>query len=368
MSAPLWTGPRDGDDHQWMAEPAPPPVTRPLRPAPPPPPPKRRRPWRWVAAAAVVLVLGAATIGVVDLLDGNPSTATVKPLPLDVGGRPAATRINQIYARVSSSVVSIQVIQSSGAGSGTGFVINADGTIVTNAHVVGDASQVKVRYDDKGDSYDAQVVGTDPSSDLAVLRPSSSSPKRPALPLADSDQVRVGDEAIAIGYPLGLDRTATAGIISGLGREIQAPNGFQIDQVIQTDAPINPGNSGGPLLDARGRVLGINAQIQTTSGEGSGVGFAVSVDTVKRSLSQLRRDGTARYSYLGVTTAPGCARATIASASRTAATSPAATSSSRSAAIRSARRTTSPRRSSSSRRARTSTSWSCAAGSGRRCA
>jgi putative serine protease PepD len=250
-----------------------------------------------------VLVLGAATIGVVDLLDGNPSTATVKPLPLDAGGRPAATRINQIYARVSSSVVSIQVIQSSGAGSGTGFVINADGTIVTNAHVVGDASQVKVRYDDKGDSYDAQVVGTDPSSDLAVLRPSSSSPKRPALPLADSDQVRVGDEAIAIGYPLGLDRTATAGIISGLGREIQAPNGFQIDQVIQTDAPINPGNSGGPLLDARGRVIGINSQIATAGSQGNvGIGFAVPSNTIRKVVPQLEAGKSIRRPYLGVST------------------------------------------------------------------
>jgi putative serine protease PepD len=182
-------------------------------------------------------------------------------------------------------------------------VINADGTIVTNAHVVGDASHVRVRYDDKGNSIDAQVVGTDPSSDLAVLRPGSGAPKRPPLTLANSDQVRVGDEAIAIGYPLGLDRTATAGIVSGLGREIQAPNGFQIDQVIQTDAPINPGNSGGPLLDARGRVIGINSQIATAGSQGNvGIGFAVPSNTIRKVVPQLEAGKPISRPYLGVST------------------------------------------------------------------
>ena len=139
------------------------------------------------------------------------------------------------------------------SGSGTGFLVDSDGTIVTNAHVVGDNSEVKVRFEDDGELHDARVLGVDASTDLAALKvdASAASGVKP-LALADSDDVQVGDTALAIGYPLGLDRTATAGIVSGLERDIQAPNGFSIDKVIQTDAPINPGNSGGPLLNANG--------------------------------------------------------------------------------------------------------------------
>ena len=152
--------------------------------------------------------------------------------------------------------------------------------------------------------------GTDPSSDLAVLHvdPGSSGPLRP-LPLADSDRVNVGDSVIAIGHPFGLDRTATAGIVSGLGREIQAPDGFQIDKVIQTDAPINPGNSGGPLLDARGRVVGVNSQIATGgAGNGSvGIGFAIPSNQVREVLPALSRGEHVEHAYLGVI--DGAARA-----------------------------------------------------------
>ena len=152
------------------------------------------------------------------------------------------------------------------------------------------------------------MLGTDPSSDLAVLRvdPGEARPLRP-LPLADSRACSVGDACVAIGYPLGLDRTATAGIVSGLGREIQAPNGFQIDEVIQTDAPINPGNSGGPLLDARGRVIGINSQIAT-----AGAAAATSASASRFPPNTRAQGGAARCSaasrssapYLGVTTTP----------------------------------------------------------------
>jgi putative serine protease PepD len=152
----------------------------------------------------------------------------------------------------------------------------------------------------------AEVLGTDPSSDLAVLRvdPGASGALRP-LPLADSDKVNVGDSVVAIGHPFGLDRTATAGIVSGLGREIQAPNGFQIDEVIQTDAPINPGNSGGPLIDARGRVVGVNSQIATGSGgNGSvGIGFAIPSNRVREVLPALSQGKTIERPYLGVATA-----------------------------------------------------------------
>jgi putative serine protease PepD len=154
------------------------------------------------------------------------------------------------------------------------------------------------------------VLGTDPSVDIAVLHvdPSDAGTLHP-LALADSDRVKVGDTAIAIGNPLGLDRTATSGIVSGLGREIRAPNGFQIDKVIQTDAPINPGNSGGPLLDSRGRVIGVNSQI-ATSGAGSGnigIGFAVPSNTVRTVVPQLKSGRGVQHAYLGVSTGPAVA-------------------------------------------------------------
>ena len=202
--------------------------------------------------------------------------------------------------------MSVQVAKGGGAASGTGFVVDADGTIVTNAHVVEGAEQAQVRFDDTGRAVPARILGTDPSSDLAVLSvDKNSAPRLRVLPLADSDKVRVGDSAIAIGYPLGLDRTATAGIISGLGREIQAPNGFTIDEVIQTDAPINPGNSGGPLIDANGRVIGVNSQIATAGSQGNvGIGFAVPANTVREIVPQLKGGQSIARPYLGVSTSP----------------------------------------------------------------
>ena len=157
--------------------------------------------------------------------------------------------------------------RSEGAATGSGFVVDKDGTIVTNAHVVEGAESVTVRFDEKGDRVDAKVRGRDPSSDLAVLKidPSQVENLQP-LPLGDSSDVKVGDPTIAIGNPFGLSRTVTTGIVSAKQRQIEAPNGFQISNVIQTDASINPGNSGGPLLDAAGRVIGINSQIATGSG------------------------------------------------------------------------------------------------------
>src|SRR5205823_2433561 len=152
----------------------------------------------------------------------------------------------------------------------TGFLVDGRDTIVTNAHVVGSASRVAVRFGAHGRTLDGHVLGTDESSDLAVVHVDPSAVPADAKPLrlADSSRVRVGDTAIAIGNPFGLDRTATEGIVSALDRQIQAPNGFQIDHVIQTDAPINPGNSGGPLLDDAGHVIGVTTQI-ATSGNGA---------------------------------------------------------------------------------------------------
>jgi putative serine protease PepD len=164
-----------------------------------------------------------------------------------------------------------------------------------------------VRLGDDDTPVTARVAGADPSTDLAVLRvdPSATRSIRP-LALADSDDVTVGDAAIAIGFPLGLDRTATQGIVSGVGRQIEAPNGFSIDEVIQTDAPINPGNSGGPLLDARGRVIGVNSQIATAGAGGGnvGIGFAVPSDTVREVVPRLKAGGSVERAWLGVSTAP----------------------------------------------------------------
>ena len=241
-----------------------------------------------VAVAVAGSASGAYIVGAKD--DDHEPAAPSRA----AGGQLAPAQISAIYARASRGVVSVQVSSGSGTASGTGFVFDSDGTIVTNAHVVGDAQQAQVRFDDDA-PVQAQVVGTDPSSDLAVLHvdPAQAGTLQP-LTLGESDDVRVGDTAIAVGYPFGLDRTATAGIVSGLGRRIQAPNGVSIDEVIQTDAPINPGNSGGPLLDASGRVIGVNSQIATASGGGGnvGVGFAIPSDTVREVVPRLKAGQT----------------------------------------------------------------------------
>jgi putative serine protease PepD len=232
------------------------------------------------------ILLGSGLVGG-DNTSSNSSSATVPTaLPAAPKGAaaspPANGSVGAIYAAASKGVVSIQ----STDGTGTGFVVDADGTIVTNSHVVGSDKRVKVRFGDSGKPLDAQVLGSDPSVDIAVLH--------------------VDPATTGTLYPLGLDRTATTGIISGIGREIRAPNGFQIDKVIQTDAPINPGNSGGPLLDSRGRVVGVNSQIATAgAGTGNiGIGFAVPANTVRQVVPQLKSGQGVQHAYLGVSTAP----------------------------------------------------------------
>ncbi len=193
--------------------------------------------------------------------------------------------------------------QQQGTATGSGFVINSDGTILTNYHVVENAVKVTVSFE-HGKTVEAKVVGKDPSNDLAVLRIPTEGLTMHVLTLGDSSKAEVGDPVLAIGNPFGLDRTLTTGVISALQREITAPNGFTISNVLQTDAPINPGNSGGPLLNEAGEVIGINSQIETGgSGGGSvGIGFAVPINTAKSELSQLEKGGTVRAAYLGVST------------------------------------------------------------------
>jgi putative serine protease PepD len=265
-------------------------------------PPRKRRGWI-LPALALFAAIGALAVATVALLDdGGSSTEDALAPALVSGGKAAPTSlVGKVYASAGPGVVSVQV----GNGSGTGFVVATDGTIVTNNHVVGDAATAEVRFNDTGRLLQAQVLGSDPSSDLAVLKvdPSQAGDLRP-LVLADSDDVAIGDAVVAIGHPFNLDRTVTSGIISGVGRSIQAPNGFQIDKVLQTDAAINPGNSGGPLLDARGRVIGVNSQIATSSGGSQGIGFAIPANTVRDILPQLRRGQTVERPYIGIQMAP----------------------------------------------------------------
>jgi S1-C subfamily serine protease len=194
-----------------------------------------------------------------------------------------------------------QETQRQGVATGSGIVIDGNGTILTNYHVIENAIKVTVSFE-KGKSVEAQVVGKDPSNDLAVLRISTDGLTLHPLTLGDSSAVEVGDPVYAIGNPFNLERTLTTGVISALQREITAPNGFAIDHVLQTDAPINPGNSGGPLLNSAGQVIGINSQIETGgSGDGSvGIGFAVPINTAKSEISELEKGGSVASAFLGV--------------------------------------------------------------------
>jgi S1-C subfamily serine protease len=192
--------------------------------------------------------------------------------------------------------------QRQGQATGSGILIDRKGTILTNYHVVENAIKVTVGFE-KGKTVEAQIVGKDPSHDLAVLRIHPDGLTLHPIPLGDSNSVQVGDPVYAIGNPFDLERTLTTGVISALQRHLEAPNGFQINGVLQTDAPINPGNSGGPLLNGQGQVIGINSQIETAGGNGSvGIGFAVPINLAKNEISQLLRGGTLRGAYLGITT------------------------------------------------------------------
>jgi S1-C subfamily serine protease len=216
----------------------------------------------------------------------------------------SATDVSALYERVSPGVVSVDVTTAQGGGTGSGFVLDRDGYILTNDHVVDGAQTVRVHFADASASgVSARVVGTDPSTDLALLKIDAGDRKLTPLALGSSNGLKVGQPAIAIGSPFRLEGTLTTGVISALGRSIQAPNNFSIDNVVQTDAAINPGNSGGPLLDASGKVVGINAQIATSTQSNSGVGFAIPIDTAKQVLSQLKSGQEIKRPYLGVQTA-----------------------------------------------------------------
>jgi S1-C subfamily serine protease len=189
-----------------------------------------------------------------------------------------------------------------GDASGSGFVIDREGHVLTNNHVIEGASKVTVTLGDSDERYDAEVVGTDPGTDIALLEVDAPASEFHPLTLGRSAEMEVGDPVVAIGNPFGLERTVTSGIVSALQRNIQAPNGFSISQVIQTDAAINPGNSGGPLINAAGEVIGINAQIATGGGGNGnvGIGFAIPIDTVRANLEQLKETGEVEHAFIGI--------------------------------------------------------------------
>lgn len=267
-----------------------------------------------LCAVAVGLVLIAT--GVVDGDDdtGAPAVQRItQPIADEDDGGGGVLRVDQIYDAAGPGVVFVEaqgaagespfgLPDQGGTASGSGFVLDRDGFILTNGHVVDRAEDVTVSFGDD-EQLPAEIVGSDLSTDLAVLRVDPDEVDLTPLALGDSSKVEVGDPTVAIGNPFGFDRTVTTGIVSAIQRQITAPNGFSIDHVLQTDASINPGNSGGPLLDAQGRVIGVNSQIATGGANGSvGIGFAVPINTAKDVVPQLKEEGEVERAFLGVTT------------------------------------------------------------------
>jgi S1-C subfamily serine protease len=277
-----------------------PPVPLPDEAAARPPPERPSRFWRF--AAVWVLVLATLWIGprtvVTRMMTGDePRAVTPRGALGDIEGHTVA-----LFEQAAPSVVTIVTEGGRGArrtGAGSGFVWDRAGHVVTNAHVVDGAARVLVRFDDGGTAL-AAVVGTDPDNDLAVVRLGGSLQVLRPIPVGTSADLRVGQQAFAIGNPFGLSRTLTTGIVSAIDRRLPTQGGREIAGVIQTDAAINPGNSGGPLLDSAGRLIGVNTAILTTTGAGGGIGFAVPVDTVNRVVPELIRQGRYVRPELGI--------------------------------------------------------------------
>ena len=273
---------------------------------------------------------GAAALGKLGdkttIIREEAAPTSVAPAAFDTGKRES---INSIYRASAPGVVHIETATrvpqqeepffgnpfgtaQTQRALGSGFVIDKAGHIVTNYHVVRGASTIQVSFSNN-ERFKAKLVGSDPSTDIAVLKVNVSARALKALPLGNSDVVRVGDQVIAIGNPFGLDRSVTAGIVSAVQRRIEAPNRLSISHVIQTDAALNHGNSGGPLLNAQGQVIGVNAQIETGgAGQGNvGIGFAIPINTVKDVAAQLIKRGAVEHAFLGIegkTLTPSIAR------------------------------------------------------------
>jgi len=277
--------------------------------------PMNRRPGRipvLLSALVAALAVGAGAGAVAYSVLSSPDTKTVvRQVPVRDSEPTASTSaltVGEIYRRSYKGVVEITVTSDSSSSplqggeqraQGSGFVYDSKGNIVTNEHVVEGAQSVSVRFWN-GDSYKATVVGSDASTDLAVIKVDAPQSILTPLALGDSSKLLVGDGVVAIGSPYGLEETVTSGIVSALHRQMQAPNSFTINDSIQTDAAINHGNSGGPLLSSRGQVIGVNAQIRSDSGGSDGVGFAIPSNTVRSIATQLIESGKVEHAYLGV--------------------------------------------------------------------
>ncbi len=285
-----------------------------------------------VIGGGVVVGIVAATVGLNGKTEKIVTRVQAQPYaPSNASQTSSGLTPHEIYEKDAPGVVYVQstIVHRSesspfffggeaeeGTASGSGIEINDHGLILTNFHVIENAVKVVVKFSETGNSVEAKVIGKDPSKDLALLKVPTAGVTFHPLKLGNSESVEVGDPVLAIGNPFNLDRTLTTGVVSALQRRITAPNGFTIENVIQTDAPINPGNSGGPLLNAAGEVIGINSQIET-SGNGSdgniGIGFAIPINTAKKELPLLEKGETIRGAYLGVRadTIESCLSATL---------------------------------------------------------
>jgi putative serine protease PepD len=262
-------------------------------------------------AAGVGGAVGAGVALQVD--DSQPAAQSSTPASSAEPVVRMSSSAASVYNRVKDAVVEITTTTGGqtdafgnqtpgGSATGSGFVIDSEGHIVTNQHVVDGAQAVKVRFSN-GDVVDATIVGTDPSTDIAVLKVDRPASQLTPLRFAGTGTLEVGEPVMAIGSPFGLEGTLTTGVVSALGREIQAPNGFTIENAVQTDAALNHGNSGGPVLDYSGRVVGVAAQIRSDSGGNEGIGYAVPGDTAQRVAEELIRSGKVEHAYLGVSLA-----------------------------------------------------------------
>ncbi|MGB1377027.1 MAG: S1C family serine protease [Miltoncostaeaceae bacterium] len=275
-------------------------------------------PWRRIGALAIPAIVGAGVaLGVVGATVGfGGDTTIIRESSPGITATPAASAavaeaeddgpadarsVSEIVRRESPAVVLIEAGGAGGQGGlGSGFLIDRDGHVLTNAHVVEDSTTTTVTFSD-GTERTARILGVDTSTDLAVLKiprvPEGIQPVR----LGSSGALVVGQDVVAIGNPYGLERTATTGIVSALERTIEAPNGFAIQNAIQTDAAINQGNSGGPLFDRAGRVIGMNTQIASQNGGNVGLGFAVPIDTIAPIAQSVIKDGTPKHAWIGIT-------------------------------------------------------------------
>jgi S1-C subfamily serine protease len=283
--------------------------------------PSLRRPRRFAELLIAALAGGAIVLGGAAALGKLNSNTTLVREQAAGGGEPASfsqthhMSINDVYREAAPGVVHIDAVtkvsvpanpffptpsSETQTAVGSGFVIDKAGHIVTNEHVVAGASSVQVSFSDN-EKIKARIDGEDAATDVAVLQVTAPARALKPLPLGDSDSVRVGDEVIAIGNPLGYDRSVTSGIVSAVGREIQSPNASPIGHVIQTDAALNHGNSGGPLLNADGQVVGVNAQIAPSASNANiGIGFAIPINTVKQVAADLIKHGKVEHPFIGI--------------------------------------------------------------------